>query len=160
MTPTRPATPSAGYEVRATADATVEDGAPGPLGVVSLGGVDGTAGRITAWTDAYGESGHVHTTRHTPLSHSQSYQRVGLPACSRRRSCPLRRAGSPDRDSSLTAPFGRSPRLRGPRDLASYGLRRWRSRGKMTASRMLSSPSIVITSRSPPSPQPAWGGIP
>ncbi len=41
-----------------------------------------------------------------------------------------------------------------------YGLRRWRSRGNNTASRILSRSSIVITSRSPPSPQPACGGIP
>ena len=42
----------------------------------------------------------------------------------------------------------------------AYGDRRCRSRGNSTASRMLSSPSIVMTRRSPPRPQPAWGGIP
>jgi outer membrane protein assembly factor BamB len=94
---------SAGYDVTATAEATVDEdapfdvsldaagevidadsevgfefalhnrsdeklglttGAPRPLGVVTLGGVDGTTGRITAWTEAYEESGHVHDTPH------------------------------------------------------------------------------------------------
>jgi hypothetical protein len=40
------------------------------------------------------------------------------------------------------------------------GLSRCRSRGNRTASRMLSKSSIVVTSRSAPIPQPAWGGIP
>ena len=44
--------------------------------------------------------------------------------------------------------------------LADYGESRCRSRGKSTASRMFSSPSSVITSRSPPSPKPACGGMP
>jgi len=42
----------------------IASGAPTPLGVVTLFGVDGTDGSITAWTDAYEESGHVHTTPH------------------------------------------------------------------------------------------------
>ena len=41
-----------------------------------------------------------------------------------------------------------------------YGLSRCLSRGNNTASLMFSNPSIVITSRSTPSPHPACGGIP
>jgi outer membrane protein assembly factor BamB len=39
-------------------------GAPPPLGVITLSGTDGTDGSITAWTDAYEDNGHVHTTEH------------------------------------------------------------------------------------------------
>lgn len=39
-------------------------GAPPPLGVITLGGTGGTDRSITAWTDTYAESGHVHTTEH------------------------------------------------------------------------------------------------
>ncbi len=42
----------------------------------------------------------------------------------------------------------------------SQGDKRCRSRGNSTASRMFSSPSIVMMRRSPPRPQPACGGIP
>ncbi len=42
----------------------------------------------------------------------------------------------------------------------AYGLNRCLSRGNRTASRMFSSPSIVITRRSTPYAQPACGGIP
>ena len=103
-----------GYEVTATADATVDEGAPfdvsmdasgdfidennevsfafelhnrsdqkigyshgapAPLGVITLGGVDGTGNRITAWTDAYEESGHVHDT---PLRGVTMVNSIGL----------------------------------------------------------------------------------
>lgn len=43
---------------------TIESGAPAPFGVVTLQGTDGTDGRLTAWTDAYEESHHVHTVPH------------------------------------------------------------------------------------------------
>ena len=62
------------------------------------------------------------------------------------------------RPGSVSLSVCRKPGYRNAGD--NYGDSRCRSRGKRTASRMLSSPSIVITSRSAPSPQPAWGGIP
>src|SRR5512136_2797822 len=51
---------------------------------------------------------------------------------------------------------------RGREDLVDedHGTSRWRSRGKITASLMFGSPSMVMTRRSAPRPQPAWGGIP
>jgi len=105
---------TAGYEVTATATATVDEGAPfdvsmdasgefidgnnevsfafelhnrsdgkigfshgapAPLGVITLGGVDGTSTHITAWTDAYEESGHVHDT---PLHGVTGVNSIGL----------------------------------------------------------------------------------
>jgi len=74
------------------------------------------------------------------------------------RGTPSYRRGSPPRRLRIPAPCG--PRGGVVVERGAYGESRWRSRGKRTASRMLFRSSIVITSRSAPSPQPAWGGIP
>ena len=43
---------------------TIENGAPAPFGVLTLRGSAGTDRALTAWSDAYEESGHVHWTPH------------------------------------------------------------------------------------------------